>query len=712
MIVTLVPAIAFAGETQAAAVTYTDLAATHWSKRYIDTLSDRGILAGYPDGSFQPDALVTRAEFAKMVVLYMGAPMPATFGAPFSDVSENHWAKEVIAAGKSTEIIGGYPGGVFKPDANITRAEITKIVVAAWPKVAKFKASSIQTVFPDIGGHWALNDITTLRDLGVADGYPDGMFRPDRNATRAEAAKLLYLLITSTTQTTSGGSSSGGGTGPSPQPEPEPQPDDACEVIRPNEAEGSFGSQGGSLVVDKPGSPIDGARVDIPAGAIDPGVTMTIALSYEDTLPGQIDDEYVAPASGAVTLSKDVCCNFKLPVTITMPWTGENLEYQDLPSVFYWSPEYEEYKAVGVKDIDAWAGPTSIAAAIYETPESTISFATVHSGTYAALGVYGLAYEIIEMSSGDVDTQFDPEDDGFNIADPGVNIVPGGSSIGMANYSSWYYANKKSISGNILNGRYNDDDTLELISRAFLGSSNMWAYNWTQFDYNLNDYETGYQLIQTMQITGDPQTLIMHESLDSDDPNTGKVVVVYSYETGEGNWFNLYDCDKPNDSYFIGWDWFYGFESYDEMYNDYKFEAISSSVNPSQYETLYDGVENEWPAADFGTITLTSPDTDTLSYQDMVVTGTVTGGKKAPKYLVYNHYNGGSYWDAPNRVHGLASEVIALGPDGSFSFTISKLEAIGDNTIMMYASDTACATVRRCPQPYAAFKELNVNMSD
>ena len=105
---------------------YTDVSKEAWYNNEVSTLSNAGILKGYPQGDFKPDGAITRAEFASMTARFLGDKVKATNG-KLNDL-EDHWAKDDINKLVTAGIIEGYEDGSFKPDKSITRAEATKIV--------------------------------------------------------------------------------------------------------------------------------------------------------------------------------------------------------------------------------------------------------------------------------------------------------------------------------------------------------------------------------------------------------------------------------------------------------------------------------------------------------------------------------------------------------------------------------------------------------
>ena len=104
---------------------YTDVASNAWYNTAVSTLSSMGIITGYPDGTFRPNAYITRAEFAAIAARFDETQSGKS--ATFSDVI-GHWAAKEIGIAYANEWIKGYPDGTFKPDQNITRAEAMTMI--------------------------------------------------------------------------------------------------------------------------------------------------------------------------------------------------------------------------------------------------------------------------------------------------------------------------------------------------------------------------------------------------------------------------------------------------------------------------------------------------------------------------------------------------------------------------------------------------------
>ncbi len=163
----------------------------HWAESYIEKWADAGVINGYPDGSFHPDQYITRAEVAKVLALAYEMPGAAQ-EIKFSDVQKGLWYYDHVQACAANNIVVGYPDGSFRPDKHITRSEAVKMVCLAAGLTeqanglegAGFKDAD---QIPD----WAKGYWNALYHVGVIDGYLDRTLRPQQNITRAELIKIL-----------------------------------------------------------------------------------------------------------------------------------------------------------------------------------------------------------------------------------------------------------------------------------------------------------------------------------------------------------------------------------------------------------------------------------------------------------------------------------------------------------------------------------------
>ena len=167
---------------------FTDISQSHWAYTAISYLSDNFILNGYLDGTFKPENNITRAEFAKIIVSATDS-FDDSQVSEFNDVSDSDWYYSYVSTAYKLGYITGYPDGSFRPNDNITRADICTIV----NRVLKATPSN-STVFTDdqLIPEYAKDAVYALSAKGIINGYSDGTFAPTTYATRAQTAKIIY----------------------------------------------------------------------------------------------------------------------------------------------------------------------------------------------------------------------------------------------------------------------------------------------------------------------------------------------------------------------------------------------------------------------------------------------------------------------------------------------------------------------------------------
>ena len=150
-------------------------------------------VSGYPDGTVRPTANITRAETAQMFYRLLTDEARREYSTKknsFSDVSSSAWYCQSVSTLSDMGVITGYPNGTFRPEANITRAEFATLL-------SRFtEAKTVATTsFSDTASHWARSTIETASANGWVTGYPDGTFRPNNSITRAEAMAMLNRML-------------------------------------------------------------------------------------------------------------------------------------------------------------------------------------------------------------------------------------------------------------------------------------------------------------------------------------------------------------------------------------------------------------------------------------------------------------------------------------------------------------------------------------
>jgi len=147
---------------------------------------------GFPDGTMRADTSITRAEVAMIIFrLLEDGNKFNSVPARFSDVAHGSWYTQAINYLAHMNILLGYPDGTFRPNATITRAEFTAIVVRFFGGGA-----SGQNNFIDVcAGHWEAAYIGAAANRGWVVGHQDGTFRPDSAITRAEAVVIMNRIL-------------------------------------------------------------------------------------------------------------------------------------------------------------------------------------------------------------------------------------------------------------------------------------------------------------------------------------------------------------------------------------------------------------------------------------------------------------------------------------------------------------------------------------
>mgnify|MGYP006279908181 CR=1 FL=1 len=173
--------------------TFADVPFDYWAYDWIEALYDAGLTTGFPDGTYKPSSPVTRAEMAVFLLKGMnsgGYSPPAPDGShPFNDIA-GHWAEGWMEELYDVGLTSGYPDGSFRPQTQVTRAEMAVFLLRS-KYGASYTPPSVEPTFNDTAGHWAENWIEQLAVEGITSGYKDGSYRPDQEVTRAEVAVFL-----------------------------------------------------------------------------------------------------------------------------------------------------------------------------------------------------------------------------------------------------------------------------------------------------------------------------------------------------------------------------------------------------------------------------------------------------------------------------------------------------------------------------------------
>ena len=184
-----------------------------WASTEISTLTNAGILKGYTDGSFRPDAAITRAEFAAIAARFdkLSGGIKT-----FSDVPTDHWAYAAITSAAEKGWVNGYSDGTFRPDNAITRAEVVKITNAVLMRTCDkdYVADNLSKLisYNDLtSAYWAYYDVleaSNAHDYKVVNDAEiwinlkytqnkNGHFQTPRLSNRGSGYPSIYLLARS-----------------------------------------------------------------------------------------------------------------------------------------------------------------------------------------------------------------------------------------------------------------------------------------------------------------------------------------------------------------------------------------------------------------------------------------------------------------------------------------------------------------------------------
>ncbi|MFD0677849.1 MULTISPECIES: S-layer homology domain-containing protein [unclassified Paenibacillus] len=165
----------------------------HWAKADVEQLTSKLLIKGKSDTRFAPQNQITRAEFA--ILLARGLGLTASDTSKFVDIQSSDWFAPAVGAAVKAGLIDGYEDSTFRPNANITREQmavmITRAIALTGKKVNAYPVRTPSFVdAPSISG-WAKDAVARSVSMGIMNGVTDSTFAPNDNATRAQAAVML-----------------------------------------------------------------------------------------------------------------------------------------------------------------------------------------------------------------------------------------------------------------------------------------------------------------------------------------------------------------------------------------------------------------------------------------------------------------------------------------------------------------------------------------
>lgn len=173
---------------------YIDVPKEHFAYQEITELDAKGVIKGYIDRSFRPDASITRAEFAVMLARAFQAP-PSEAAFYFDDLAKGSWYDEPLQAALAAGITKGFNDGKYRPLHPIPREQAVIMVTNLLRQHNIYKNRAIRFTDLKKAVEWSRYAVVSAASAGAIEGYPDGTFRPKAAITRAEAAVIVKRLL-------------------------------------------------------------------------------------------------------------------------------------------------------------------------------------------------------------------------------------------------------------------------------------------------------------------------------------------------------------------------------------------------------------------------------------------------------------------------------------------------------------------------------------
>ncbi|HYX15712.1 MAG TPA: S-layer homology domain-containing protein [Nostoc sp.] len=185
-----------------AQTTFSDVSSNYWAAQFIQELSQRGVIAGFPDGTFRPEDAVTRAQFAAMVnKAFQKAQQRQAIN--FVDVPSNYWASSAIGQAYTIGFLSGYPGNRFEPNQAIPRQQVLVSLANGLAYTPSGNTESTLQYFNDASNiaSYARSPIAAATQKQIVVNYPNVKFlNPTATATRAQVAAFIYQALVSSNQ--------------------------------------------------------------------------------------------------------------------------------------------------------------------------------------------------------------------------------------------------------------------------------------------------------------------------------------------------------------------------------------------------------------------------------------------------------------------------------------------------------------------------------
>ncbi len=174
---------------------FDDMSDALWAQDMVHTLVGKGVISKNSERAYRPMDNITREEYLKMIITVIGSHDPNAVS-DLSDVGADHWATSYIATAQKLGIVQGNADGSFGIGTNITRQDMAVMIYRTFAMLG-IDLSAGDAAFADANeiSEYAKDAVGALTKLGILNGMGDNTFAPGANANRAQAAKVIYVMM-------------------------------------------------------------------------------------------------------------------------------------------------------------------------------------------------------------------------------------------------------------------------------------------------------------------------------------------------------------------------------------------------------------------------------------------------------------------------------------------------------------------------------------
>lgn len=183
-------------------VSFTDITPDLWAYPFIAELVRRDIVSGFPDGTFRPNAPVTRAEYASMLQKAFQQKTQRQ-AINYKDVTPDFWATAAIQEATQTGFLQGYPGNIFRPTQQIPKVQTLVAIISGLGIQPPATPGPVLQTYQDAAQipSYATEEVAAATQSGLVVNYPNvKTLNPNEKATRAEVAALIYQALVASGQ--------------------------------------------------------------------------------------------------------------------------------------------------------------------------------------------------------------------------------------------------------------------------------------------------------------------------------------------------------------------------------------------------------------------------------------------------------------------------------------------------------------------------------